>query len=311
MCKISVIMPVYQAERYLKDAVNSVLAQSFTDFELLMIDDGSTDGSPQICDSLATQDARIRVIHQSNSGVSAARNKGIAMAKGEYISFVDADDLVRPNMLEVLYQNACEHGADISCCGLVQVDLKGDNHTQYCTGERVLVHDMEYLIRQFFINPVYKEVLYGAYNKIIRAEIVKSVGFDTRFGIAEDLLFGFMCIERAKTFYLDNQGLYTYVNREGSLTTSSFSPRRFDYIYVSDILLESCRLAHPKAYADALTWTCVHKLNMCYALCKHPDLKKEHAQFYALCADFCKKHKKDVWKHLGLKQRIKLTLLGM
>ena len=310
MCKISVIMPVYQAEQYLSDAVNSVLLQSFTDFELLLIDDGSTDGSPQICDALAMQDARIQVLHQPNCGVSAARNKGIALARGEYISFVDADDFIAPNMLEVLYQNAREHGADISCCGLVQVDLQGVAHTQYCTGERVLVRDMEYLIGQFFVSPVYKEVLYGPCNKIIRADIVKAVCFDTRFTIAEDLLFNFVCLEKANSLYLDNQGLYTYVKRKDSATTKVFSQKRFDYIEVADILLESCRRSHPAVYPDALAWTYVHKLNMCYALRKHPDLKKQHAEFYTMCADFCKERKKDVWKRLSLKQRIMVMLLG-
>lgn len=310
MCKISVIMPVYQAERYVSDAVKSVLAQSFTDFELLLIDDGSTDRSPHICDSLAAHDARIKVFHQPNGGVSAARNKGIALAKGEYISFVDADDLIAPNMLEVLYQSAREHDADISCCGLVQVDLQGVAHTQYCTGERVLVRDMEYLIGQFFVSPVYKEILYGPCNKIIRADIVKAVCFDTRFCIAEDLLFNFVCMEKAESFYLDNQGLYHYVKRKNSATTKAFSPKRFDYIYVADLLLESCRRSYPQVYPDALTWTFVHKLNMCYALRKQPDLKRQHAQFYTFCAEFCKKHKNDVWKRLGLKHKIKLMLLG-
>lgn len=310
MFKISIIVPVYNAELYVGDTVRSILAQTFADYELLIIDDGSTDQSAQICDALAEQDTRIKVIHQSNGGVCAARNKGISLAVGEYICFVDADDYVEPTMLQVLYDNAVEHGVDISCCGLVQTTLQGVRNDGYCTGERVLVTDMEYLIKQFFVDPNYKEVLYGPYNKIIRADIVKSTEFDKAFRIGEDLLFNFRCLEKATSFYFDNQGLYHYIKREGSATTSAFSEKRFDYIHVADILLEACRQQHPGAYHSALVWTYVHKLNMCHSLIKNPDFKKKYKEFYNECARFCKQHKKEVWKHLHWKKKIKLIMLG-
>lgn len=310
MRKISIVVPVYNAEPYVENTVKSILTQTFADYELLIIDDGSTDASPQICDSLAEQDARIKVIHQPNGGVCAARNKGIELATGDYICFVDADDYIEPTMLQVLWDNATANHADISCCGIVQTTLQGVSNNSFCTGERTLVTDMERLIKQFFVDPTYKEVLYGPYNKIIRAEIVKAVGFDHRFRIGEDLLFNFRCLEQAKSFYFDNQGLYHYIKREGSATTSAFSEKRFDYIYVADILLEACRLYYPDAYQPALIWTYVHKLNMCYSLRKNPEIKQKHPQFYADCAQFCRQHRKEVWKHLHWKKKIKLIMLG-
>lgn len=311
MCKISVIVPVYNGEIYLRDAVLSILAQTFTDFELLLIDDGSTDATPGLCDRFAAEDARIRAVHQPNRGVSAARNAGIALVVGEYICFADADDYLEPTMLEVLYRNAVDFDVDISCCGLVQTNLQGTSDYRYCTKERELVTDREHLIRQFFVDPVYKQVLYSPCSKIIRADIVKEVGFDERYRIGEDLLFNFRCLERARTFYLDNQGLYHYIKRQGSATTSAFSEKRFDYIRIADLLLKACRERHPDAYPCALIWTFVHKLNMCHALKKHPDIRAEHAQFYAACADFCRQHRRTVWKRLHWKKKIKYLLYGV
>lgn len=113
---ISVIVPVYNAARYLTDCVKSVQAQTYSNWELLLVDDGSTDGSAELCDKLDAGDSRIRVVHKENAGVSAARNDGIDRAKGEYIAFVDADDLVHPQYLELLLEGINRTGAEISIC---------------------------------------------------------------------------------------------------------------------------------------------------------------------------------------------------
>lgn len=117
MPAISVIVPVYKAERYLAKCVGSILNQSFDDFELLLIDDGSPDQSGAMCDELAAGDGRIRVIHQANGGVSAARNAGMSAARGEFLAFCDSDDYLAENALERLYTAAAEAGADTAGCG--------------------------------------------------------------------------------------------------------------------------------------------------------------------------------------------------
>lgn len=118
MPAISVIMPVYQAAPFLRDSVRSVLGQSFRDFELILVDDGSTDGSAALCDELAGEDSRVRVLHKKNAGVSAARNDGMDLAAGAYIYFCDADDTITPDALEKLYGTLKEAGADTSGCGV-------------------------------------------------------------------------------------------------------------------------------------------------------------------------------------------------
>ena len=122
---ISIIVPVYNVEQYLRRCVDSILAQTFTDFECILIDDGSPDNCPAICDEYAERDNRIIVIHQKNAGVSAARNAGLDLARGEWIGFVDSDDWCDPGMYEFLYKNAITNQVDISICGFRSIEKNG------------------------------------------------------------------------------------------------------------------------------------------------------------------------------------------
>ena len=121
---LSIIMPVYNVESYLREAVDSVISQTFADWELILVDDGSTDGCPAICDEYGRLDDRIRVIHKKNAGQGAARNDAIKMARGRYIGFVDSDDSIEPDMYEKLTYAISENGADMAMCGY-HLDFKG------------------------------------------------------------------------------------------------------------------------------------------------------------------------------------------
>lgn len=114
--KISIICPVYKAEKYLHKCIESIIAQTLTDWELILVDDGSPDSSGELCDKYAIQDSRIRIIHKQNEGVSVARQTGLDAAHGEYVIHVDSDDWVEPNMLEELYKKAKQDDADIVIC---------------------------------------------------------------------------------------------------------------------------------------------------------------------------------------------------
>ena len=119
---ISVIVPVYNTEKFLKNCISSIANQTYKDLEIILVNDGSTDNSGKICDDFAQKDSRIKVIHQSNKGVGAARNAGLDVAKGAYIGFVDSDDILRPDMYEFLLNNLIVHNADISVCGVQKID---------------------------------------------------------------------------------------------------------------------------------------------------------------------------------------------
>ena len=136
---ISVIVPVYNVEGYLEDCLESLLAQTYPSFEILLIDDASRDNSGAICDAYAARDSRVQVVHfPENRGPSAARNEGIRRARGAYISFVDADDRVEPELLEKLYESLTQAGAQVSACGADGINLKSGPAQVYTQEEAIL-----------------------------------------------------------------------------------------------------------------------------------------------------------------------------
>lgn len=178
--KISIIVPVYKVENYLHRCLDSIVNQTFKDWECILVDDGSPDNCPRICNEYAERDHRFRVIHQENAGVSAARNNGLNEAKGEWIGFVDADDWLEPNMYEFLYQNAIEKNADVACCG---AKFYKNGKT-----EDVPFKDKGDVFYKFQHYQVYMHVIW---NKLIKRELIGNIRFDTQIKIAEDLLFVF------------------------------------------------------------------------------------------------------------------------
>ena len=123
--EISIIVPVYRVEQYLNDCIDSILAQTFTDFEVILVDDGSPDNCPALCDAAAAKDSRIRVIHKPNGGVSTARNAGLDAARGSWIGFVDPDDTIERTYYEKLYCAAKQSGAEIASCNMLYLELDG------------------------------------------------------------------------------------------------------------------------------------------------------------------------------------------
>ena len=149
--KISIISTVYNTGVYLRPAVESILAQTFTDFELLLVDDGSNDGSAEVCDALAAQDARIRVFHQPNGGPAHARNTGLDNARGDYIGMVDSDDLIEPTMFATLYSAVQVDGVRLAACAGDCIDEDGSKiEGRVVTSDLRGVHDAQELLLDAF-----------------------------------------------------------------------------------------------------------------------------------------------------------------
>lgn len=146
--KLSIIVPIYKVEKYLRRCIDSILAQTMREIEIILIDDGSPDGSGQICDEYAENYEFIHVIHQENAGVSSARNAGIAIAQGEYIGFVDPDDYILPEMMERLCDAITENTADIAGCGFYSIHQKEDRHSICPASLPTGCYDREVLVRQ-------------------------------------------------------------------------------------------------------------------------------------------------------------------
>lgn len=307
MPKISIILPIYNGEKYITDTIRSLLNQTFKDFELIIVDDGSSDKSGEICECFARLDDRIVVIHQQNGGVSNARNKGIDLAKGEYISFVDSDDSMEIDMYERLYNNIVESNADISSCNILLHRL--DGKVDSCLNGEKKCYDAKDLISAFFSDVACKSAFWGPCNKIIKADIVKNVRFNPRYRIGEDILFVFECIEASKRIVFENVGLYHYIKRESSATTSSFSDKRFDYIYVVDELVDKVKIRYGFALEAVQDWAFLNKLAMCRSLNGNRNIKRTNEDFYKSCLSFVKQYKKNIWNKLTWKRKVDYCLV--
>ncbi len=170
MPKLSIIIPVYNAAKYLSQCIDSVLAQTFTDFELILVNDGSTDESEKICLSYKEQDSRIKYIYKENGGAASARKTGLEYAEGEYIGWVDSDDWIEPEMFQVLYENAVVNKTDISACGVVQ---------EYADRKNLLVPDMNDYSKSIDL------LLFSYCNKIIKKELFHTAEIAFPIGISE------------------------------------------------------------------------------------------------------------------------------
>lgn len=218
---ISVIVPVYNIEKYIGKTLDSILAQTHSNLEIIVVDDGSTDHTPQIVDFYAEKDARIKVIHKENSGVSDTRNRGIEASKGDYIGFVDGDDWIEPQMYEHLLKNAVENQADISHCGF-QMVYPSRTVQYYNTGEKRLQTGKEGVIDLLSNNKVEPSIA----NKLYKKEVVSGLKMDTDLKINEDLLYNIWAFDHAGKAVFEDIPLYHYILRKNSAATSGLSVHR-------------------------------------------------------------------------------------
>ena len=228
MPEISVIVPVYKAEDYLHACVDSILSQTVSDFELILVDDGSPDGCGAICDDYAARDSRVRVIHQENQGQAAARNHAFSIAKGEWVCFVDSDDAVHPQMLERLGQAAAESGAAMSMCRMLEApEMPEDFSSPVEVSWELLSMAEESLVALFDAGDYPGWV---ACAKLIRRELVQSHLFCPG-RVYEDNEAVCHWIYGAKTVASIPHSLYFYRTNPGSTTQSRFSMKKLDYLW--------------------------------------------------------------------------------
>ncbi len=219
---ITMIIPVYNAERTIARCIDSVLKQEYTNFELLIVDDGSTDNSGAICDSYEEKDSRIRVIHQENSGVSASRNLALSLARGTYVQFLDSDDWITPNAMRLLSNAALTFHCDMVISDFYRVSGKRVSHKGNIDEEGLLT--TEEFAAYMLENPA--DFYYGVlWNKLYRREIIETyqLKMDPAISWCEDFMFNLEYIRHAKTFYVLPVPLYYYVNTKGSLANQGMS----------------------------------------------------------------------------------------
>ena len=225
MPTISVIVPVYKVEKYIHRCVDSILGQTFTDFELILVDDGSPDGSPVICDEYAAKDSRVVVIHQENGGLSAARNAGsdwaFANSDSQWLTFIDSDDWVHPEYLELLLKAAEDSDLPISVCGFARTD-----------GEMTHIEPEElapvYLdTEDFYINNNVNATI--AWGKLYKKELFKSIRYPVGM-LHEDEFVTYKILFRYESVVVIPGALYAYFQHANSIMGSTWTPRRLDVL---------------------------------------------------------------------------------
>lgn len=234
--KLSVIVPIYNCEPFLPACLDSILAQTYTDLEIILVDDGSPDQSPQICNEYEKADRRIKVIHQDNQGVSAARNAGLRLASGELISFIDSDDTLEPDMYELLVAAMQDHDADISHCGFNRVE-NGVVHPIYDTRQTVL-QTSEEAVRCLITGKLFTGSLW---NKLFRTSLLEGLSFYEALKINEDIQFAFEAFRRANRIVFSDYAKYNYVVRKNhsACFTTPNEKKLSDSLWVNRYMYEA------------------------------------------------------------------------
>lgn len=220
---ISVIIPVYKVEEYLCRCVDSVLDQTYRNTEIILVDDGSPDGCPAICDEYAKQDARVRVIHQENAGLSGARNAGIDVAKGQWLAFVDSDDYLAEDFLESLYKACVDTDSDMSVCRWEYV--RGERIPEHGTGETRVYTGREMLANLYIPDGAYFVV---AWNKLYRRELFDGIRYPLG-RIHEDEATTYRIYDQVRKAAYVDRSLYGYFVTPVSITRG-FNPKRMDWV---------------------------------------------------------------------------------
>lgn len=285
---ITVVVPIYNVEKYLKECVDSILCQTYSNLEIILVDDGSPDKCGNICDEYKVMDSRVKVIHQKNKGLSGARNAAIDIASGEYITFVDSDDYIDPDMIEILYHQISLNNAEISvgafesfCDNKI---LGGNAHDN-----QIFVYNRENALDCFLFNDYLTPCVCGKLYKIDLWESVRC----PEGKLFEDQFTTYKLIDLCKRIVFVSKPLYHYRKRLGSIGHSKFSEQTYDlynaiheeYNYINKIYGDFC----PNIAVARITWEIVF-INMMISDCKNDKNVIKDVQ------SFARKNIISVWK---------------
>ena len=304
--KISIIIPIYNADKYLENCLDSILCQTYTNFELILINDGSQDMSFQICKRYEKIDGRIKLYNQNNSGASSARNKGLSLAKGEYVIFIDSDDLLDKDMLEFLINNAKSEKADISICGY-RVRTLDNKEIKYYDSQQSKTLNREQTIIEFFLNDGFG---IGLWNKLFKRKVLQDIVFSTDIIINEDKRFIFDAILNSEQNIFVDKCKYNYIKRDNSITASKFSQKNFDPLKGNEYIrkkLEDIKFLDKENIIKANEIITLIRLNRSLTFSK--DKKKYKKELKKIRKEIKKVNIKPIKQYLQMFDFIELLIL--
>lgn len=240
--KVSIIVPIYRVEQYLNRCINSIINQTYSNLEIILIDDGSPDKCPFICNEYAQKDDRVKVIHKENGGLSDARNIGLDISTGEYIVFIDSDDYIELNMIESMIDNMIQNEADLVVCNIRYI-FDDRQCVKYSKPDRIL--DRFEAMKEYINDGIVQAV---AWNKLYK----KSIIGDMRYKVGktnEDEFFTYKVIDKAKKIYYNSSAFYNYLQRESSIM-AKYSIKRLDGVEASYERLNFMKENYPELYVE-------------------------------------------------------------
>lgn len=245
--KVSVIVPIYNVEQWLDDCVNSIVKQDYRNIEIILVDDGSTDNSGIICEEWKQKDERIIVIHKKNGGLSSARNAGLDICQGDYVTFVDSDDYIQPDTIQCMLKDIKEKKVEVVRCAMNKI-IKGKSvESKDVYNEKMYLKNE--LLDGFYY---YKEGLCGSVcDKLFKAELFEGLRFPEGIN-SEDYYALFNIFLKIDKMFYNNKCLYNYRIRDNSIcTTQVITEHSFDKIKISDIIKEATEEVIPERLLDA------------------------------------------------------------
>jgi len=291
--RISIVVPIYNAEKYIDGALESICGQTYQNLEILLIDDGSSDGSLRCCEAWAAKDERIKVFHQENAGASAARNYGITSATGKYLMFVDADDWIELNMLEVLYEEAEKNEADAVCC-ILQEEVAGQRKESKIEKQALYEQGKIHCYENKVDSGLGLLSVWGPHCKLFRKDVIGNVRFEN-YQVAEDLFFNtnVICSERFQKAVLVEYPFYHYAIYPGSTMKQKLQQKYLTAMEVEKKCYDMLTSISPK-FADINLIGCsVSRVFEKYAQLSKEERKLQKADF-VFCKKFAKAHKKEL-----------------
>ena len=301
--KISIIVPVYNVEKYLERCVESLINQTHKNVEIILVDDGSKDNSGKLCDELAQRDSRIVVYHKENGGLSDARNYGIHKSTSDYVGFVDSDDFVDEDMYEILLSNLLKYDSEISFCRLN--DVYNDEITKDNTENKPYLMTSEQAIKMVLEAKVFSVT---AVNKLYKKSLFAQIRFD-KGKIAEDAFIMVDLLSRCEKIAATEAKKYYYMHRENSITTQKFTPKFLNVIeaYEKNAKIVSDKYPNLKYQADTrICWAYFYVLDR---LLKDEEYKDEKLETELI--QYLKKHKKFILSNSLFNAKRKLSFVAL
>lgn len=320
---ISVIVPIYNVDKYLDNCIESIVNQKYKNLEIILIDDGSTDKSLQICNKWASKDKRIKVYHQKNSGVSSARNKGIEKSNGTYISFIDSDDMIDQNLYETFSKEYSKKIDIIRFRCQTHYGKYKINSIPMKEGEFWLENNDALKYDMFFLKHSFGSVCFSIFSK----KVISKIRFNEKYKYGEDYLFYFNVLQNCKSIYISNQILYHYLINEFSATRKKEISKELKEIYdhydvdayVYKYVINNNLLKYEN---DALDCTYNATVNWCKNLAKNYSYKKykklinklinskRYIQFMKINKNYKKKELNSILKENRFYNFIKFKAIG-